>query len=89
VRRWDPLNDRQLGVLRRIAEGAESVTSLEPALATTVYALRGRRGLVSTPQSKGGRRAEITRQVGSISNTATIRTDRDERAAAHRPTGLR
>jgi len=50
--RWPRLNDRQLAVLRRIAAGQDAVTSREPTLATTVYALRGRR-LVETPRRAG------------------------------------
>lgn len=59
MRRWDPLNERQLATLRRVEEGSEPVTSRESGLATTVYALRGR-GLVRTPRSHGAWTAEIT-----------------------------
>ncbi|MCW3040829.1 MAG: hypothetical protein JWM31_2734 [Solirubrobacterales bacterium] len=48
-----PVNDRQLGVLRRIVVGRQPVTSAEPALATTVYALRAR-GLVQTERRDSG-----------------------------------
>lgn len=46
------LNQRQLELLRRIATGDDPVTSAEPALATTVYALRGR-GLVTVVKPRG------------------------------------
>ena len=54
-----PLNDRQLAVLRRIGAGAEPVTSAEPTLAITVYALLAR-GLVTTPRRQGVWQAELT-----------------------------
>lgn len=41
------VNELQLTILRRIADGVEPVTSHEHHLATTVYALRNR-GLVAT-----------------------------------------
>jgi hypothetical protein len=47
------VNDRQLALLRRIADGVEPVTSREYHLATTVYALRNR-GLVATTRTGGG-----------------------------------
>jgi hypothetical protein len=53
------LNDRQVAVLHRIADGAEPVTSRTPGLAQTVYALRARK-LVATPWADGGWTAEIT-----------------------------
>jgi hypothetical protein len=59
VRRWDPLNDRQLRLLRRIGEEDERVGSSDAGLATSVYALRAR-GLVTTPRRAGGWQAEIT-----------------------------
>lgn len=59
VQRWSALNERQLGVLRRIGEGKDPVGSGNPELATTVYALRNR-GLVVTPRRDGGWCAEIT-----------------------------
>lgn len=55
------LNERQLTVLRRIAEGVEPVTSAEPHLALTVYALRDR-GLVEAKRRAGRWAATITRQ---------------------------
>jgi hypothetical protein len=48
-----PVNDRQLQVLRRIVDGQKPVSSSEPALATTAYALRAR-GLIETKRSDGG-----------------------------------
>lgn len=48
-----PVNDRQLEILRRIADGRQPVSSTEPELATTVYALRAR-GLVETKRRNGG-----------------------------------
>jgi hypothetical protein len=47
------VNDRQLALLRRIADGVVPVTSHEYHLATTVYALRNR-GLVATTRTDGG-----------------------------------
>lgn len=47
------MNDRQLALLRRIADGVVRVTSHEYHLATTVYALRNR-GLVATTRTGGG-----------------------------------
>ena len=57
--RWRSLNPRQLAVLRRIGEGRAPVTSREPALAPTVYALRGRR-LVTAARANGEWTARIT-----------------------------
>lgn len=59
MRKWDPLNERQLAVLKRVDEPAEPVTSKESNLARTVYALRDR-GLVETPRRDGRWVAEIT-----------------------------
>ncbi len=59
MRRWDPLNDRQLSLLRRVGDGGEPVGSSDPGIAATVYALRAR-GLVTTPRAACGWRAEIT-----------------------------
>ena len=59
MQRWAALNERQLAVLKRIGCGGEPVTSKDPGLATTVYALRGR-GVVTTPRENGVWRAEIT-----------------------------
>lgn len=59
MRRWAPLNDRQVMVLRRVGAGTEPVTSAESTLALTVYALRAR-GLVTTPRQHGVWRAELT-----------------------------
>jgi hypothetical protein len=53
------LNERQLSLLKRIGEGSQPVTSKEPALATTVYALRNR-GLVTTLRVAGAWTAVIT-----------------------------
>jgi hypothetical protein len=53
------INSRQLEVLRRIADGEDPVTSVEPNLAVTVYALLGR-GLVMTSKHPGGWVAEVT-----------------------------
>ena len=47
------VNDRELDILRRIADGVELVTSREYHLATSVYALRNR-GLVATTRTGGG-----------------------------------
>jgi hypothetical protein len=47
------VNDRQLALLKRIADGVEPVTSREYHVATTVYALRNR-GLVATTRTGGG-----------------------------------
>jgi hypothetical protein len=60
------LNDRQLALLQRILDGSAPVTSGEPELATSVYALRN--GRLVTLERQGGRRWQ-----------ATI-TDRDGRA---------
>ncbi|WP_442815080.1 PE-PGRS family protein [Streptomyces sp. NBC_01775] len=59
MHRWTPLNERQLASLRRIADGAEPVTSDSPALALTARALKDR-GLIAMPKAGGGWRAEIT-----------------------------
>ena len=59
MQRWDPLNNRQLAVLRRIGEGTEPVSSRTPELATSVYALRNR-GLVATPRQDGVWTAAVT-----------------------------
>jgi hypothetical protein len=59
MRRWDPLNHRQLMILCRIGEGDEPVSSSDSALAKSVYALRAR-GLVTTPRAAGRWRAKIT-----------------------------
>lgn len=56
---WPKLRPHQLDALRRIADGQQPITSREPALATTVYALRTRR-LVTTPRSGGVWTAVIT-----------------------------
>ena len=56
---WPRLRPHQLELLSRIAEGRQPVTSREPALAATVYALRTRR-LVTTPRSDGVWTAMIT-----------------------------
>lgn len=53
------LNPRQLAILARIGTGERPVTARDSTLAVTVYALRGR-GLVTTPRSPDGWRAEIT-----------------------------
>lgn len=53
------INERQRALLERIAAGASPVTSAEYTLATTVYALRGRK-LVRTVRRSGGWVAEIT-----------------------------
>lgn len=53
------VNERQLSILRRIADGVEPVTSREHHLATTVYALRNR-GLVATMRTGGAWTASIT-----------------------------
>ncbi|MFI6505685.1 hypothetical protein [Nonomuraea typhae] len=58
MRRWAKLNERQLTVLRRTADG-EPITAKEPDLSRTVYALRDR-GLVSTPRRGGIWVAEVT-----------------------------
>jgi hypothetical protein len=47
------VNERQLTLLRRIADGVDLVTSREYHLATSVYALRNR-GLVATTREGGG-----------------------------------
>jgi hypothetical protein len=47
------VNERQLTLLRRIADGVDPVTSREYHLATSVYALRNR-GLVTTTRAGGG-----------------------------------
>ena len=54
-----PVNDRQLDLLRRVANAREPVTSAEPTLATTVYALRAR-GLLRTERRDGGWAAILT-----------------------------
>jgi hypothetical protein len=54
-----PLNDRQAALLQRIGDDTRPVTSREPALATSVYALQHRR-LVKLARSKGVWTAEIT-----------------------------
>ncbi|MFJ4680708.1 PE-PGRS family protein [Kitasatospora sp. NPDC088783] len=50
MHRWTPLNERQLALLTRIGDGANPVTSDEPALALTVRALK-ERGLVLMPRT--------------------------------------
>ncbi|MDQ1710829.1 MAG: hypothetical protein QOE45_279 [Frankiaceae bacterium] len=55
------INERQRALLERIADGREPVTSSEHWLATTVYALRGRK-LVRTVRTAGGWSAEITEE---------------------------
>jgi hypothetical protein len=58
--RWPPLNDRQLAVLRRIADPDDAVSSGEFTLAQSVYALRARK-LVDTIRVRGhGWVAEVT-----------------------------
>lgn len=54
-----PLNQRQKDLLQRISEGTHPVTSRDPGLAATVYALRNR-GLVTTPRKDGVWTAVIT-----------------------------
>jgi hypothetical protein len=56
---WPRLLPHQVDLLRRIGEGRDPVTARESRLATTVYALRGRR-LVTTPRSGGVWTAVIT-----------------------------
>lgn len=56
---WPKPRPHQLDAVRRIADGQQPITSQEPALATTVYALRTRR-LVTTPRSDGVWTAVIT-----------------------------
>ncbi|MFG2402590.1 hypothetical protein [Streptomyces lydicus] len=53
------LNERQLALLRRICDSRTPVTSAEPTLATTVYALRNR-GLVTTARKDGHWTAHAT-----------------------------
>ncbi|MFB6830684.1 PE-PGRS family protein [Streptomyces hydrogenans] len=57
--RWSPLNDRQLAMLTRIAEGTDPVTSASPELAITARALKSR-GLITMPRHGGRWQAEIT-----------------------------
>ncbi|MFE2725008.1 PE-PGRS family protein [Kitasatospora sp. NPDC059327] len=60
MHRWTPLNERQLALLTRIGEGANPVTSGEPALAHTARALKDR-GLVLMPKAADKKwLAEIT-----------------------------
>ncbi|GAA3626023.1 hypothetical protein GCM10022419_134490 [Nonomuraea rosea] len=59
MRKWSPLNDRQLNVLRRVADDTDPITARESALANTVYALRNR-GLVVAPRQNGVWQARIT-----------------------------
>lgn len=59
TRRPLKLNARQVALLRRIVEEREPVSSSEPALAVTVYALRSR-GLVITRRAGGGWVAQVT-----------------------------
>ncbi|MEU0761146.1 PE-PGRS family protein [Streptomyces microflavus] len=59
MHRWSPLNDRQLALLTRIAEGADPVTSDSPELAVTARALKGR-GLITMPKQAGKWQAGIT-----------------------------
>ena len=59
VKRHAKLNDRQLSVLRQVAEGDGRVGAHTPDLAVTVYALRSR-GLVATPRENGVWTARIT-----------------------------
>ncbi|WP_060886698.1 hypothetical protein [Streptomyces caniscabiei] len=56
---WSPLNDRQLGLLTRIGDGTDPVTSDSPELALTARALKERR-LITMPRQGGKWRAEIT-----------------------------
>jgi len=53
------LNSRQVAVLARIDAREHPVTARDSELAVTVYALRTR-GLVTTPRTPDGWRAEIT-----------------------------
>lgn len=87
-----PVNDRQLEVLRRVVDGRQPVTSAEPALATTVYALRAR-GLVQTERSDGGWVA-VTTEHGAfyaqhehypVTRANGQRLDRAPRKAPARP----
>lgn len=59
LRRWAPLTNRQLDVLRRVGDVDDQVTAGDSRLAVTVYALRDRR-LVTTPRFDGVWKAEIT-----------------------------
>ncbi|UJV41667.1 PE-PGRS family protein [Streptomyces sp. AMCC400023] len=56
---WSPLNDRQLGLLTRIGDGTDPVTSDSPELALTARALKERR-LITMPRQGAKWRAEIT-----------------------------
>src|SRR5437763_1147493 len=59
MKRWASLNERQHDLLRRINAGAEPVTSAEPALARTTYALRDR-GLIEVLRGSGGWTTQVT-----------------------------
>lgn len=57
MRKWDPLNPRQLEVLTRVASG-EDVSS-DPSAKTSARALQNR-GLITVSRRGGGWKAEIT-----------------------------
>lgn len=59
MRRWDPLNERQLEVLRRIGDGADLSRPEDVASRTSARALQGR-GLVDVSRRDGRWRASIT-----------------------------
>lgn len=59
MRRWDPLNKRQLDVLRRIGEDTDLSRPEEISLRTSARALQGR-GLVDVTRHNGLWRATIT-----------------------------
>lgn len=59
MRRWDPLNERQLDVLRRVGEGADLSQSEDIPVRTSARALQSR-GLVDVSRHDGLWRATIT-----------------------------
>src|SRR3954451_8299836 len=59
MRRWDPLNERQLDVLRRIGEGADLSQPKDIPVRTSARALQSR-GLVDVSRHDGLWRATIT-----------------------------
>lgn len=83
------INERQRALLERIAAGASPVTSVEYTLATTVYALRGRK-LVRTVRRSGGWVAEITDDGQYYLEHGHRRpADVPARPSAHRARGAR
>lgn len=60
MRRWTPLNDRQLALLTHIGEGTDPLTYDSPDLARTAQVLK-ERGLITMPKKGGRWKAEIAK----------------------------